>query len=198
MANYVSNKVICKKEFFERYLLDPNALGKGSFKYCKEHKYIFFNKLFNDVNNVSEYYDKYGEYVDYGHFYTMKELRNDYVEIKFKTRWNYPICAIKKSIEIAHNIVWYATEECLNYMSKFLWQNNKVIEKTLMFDDEDFGEWYEKNVIDGNKYDDLDYADDYVWYYDCKNRKEWYIWDADDLIKKYKDNPSNIIVSLLG
>ena len=83
-------------------------------------------------------------------------------------------------------------------MSKFLWQNNKVIEKTLMFDDEDFGEWYEKNVIDGNKYDDLDYADDYVWYYDCKNRKEWYIWDADDLIKRYKDNPSNIIVSLLG
>lgn len=83
-------------------------------------------------------------------------------------------------------------------MSKFLWQNNKVIEKTLMFDDEDFGEWYEKNVIDGNKYDDLDYADDYVWYYDCENRKEWYIWDADDLIKRYKDNPSNIIVSLLG
>ncbi len=66
MANYVSNKVICTKTFFNKYFLDPYSLGKEDYDYCKKEKYISFNKLFG-VKDVSEYYEKYGEYVDYGY-----------------------------------------------------------------------------------------------------------------------------------
>lgn len=58
MANYVSNKVICSKKFFDKYFVDPYSLGTESYEYCKEHKYISFNKLF-EVKNVNEYYDWY-------------------------------------------------------------------------------------------------------------------------------------------
>ena len=186
MANYVSNKVICKKSFFDKYFLDPYSLGEDSYDYCKEHKYISFNKLFG-VKDVSEYYDKYGEYVYYGRFYTVKKLDKENVEVKFHTRSCYPICAIKKAIELDHSIIWYAFEENIIYISKFVWENEKVIEKTLYIETSDFDEWYDKYIYNGNTYDEIDDADDAIWYYNYDDKKDWIIWPCDDLIKRYKD-----------
>lgn len=105
MANYVANMVICSKVFYEKYFLDTNPFGDENVsEYIKEHPYITFNKLYN-VNSLNEYGDKYGVYIDYGYGHTIKELGKDLVEIKFQTRWDYPIYAIKKAIELDHDIV---------------------------------------------------------------------------------------------
>jgi len=180
MANYVSNKVICTKKFFDKYFIDPYSLGKKSYEYCKEHKYISFNNLFG-VKNVNEYYDKYGEYIYYGCFYNVKEISDELVEINFKTKHYYPISAIKKAIELEHDIIWYCVEENLIYISKFLWDKNGVVEKVLNIENEEFNDWYDNCNI---KYDSS--ADDIVWYYKPKNNK-WIVWECDDLIKKYKN-----------
>ena len=45
MANYVANRIVCTKIFFEDYLLDPYSLGQKDFQYCKDHKYISFNLI---------------------------------------------------------------------------------------------------------------------------------------------------------
>lgn len=185
MANYVSNRVICTKAFFDQYFLDPYSLGKDSYEYCKNHKYISFNKLFG-VKDVGEYYDKYGEYVYYGHSYITKEINEDYIEVKFHTKHYYPICAIKKAIEINHDIKWYAFEENIIYISKFEWDKNKVVEKTLNIETGDFDKWYNKNIFNGNIYDEIDDSDDAIWYYDYDNKEEWIIWECNDLIKRYK------------
>ena len=133
MANYVSNKVICSKSFFDKYFLDPYSLGEESYEYCKENKYISFNKLFN-VKDVNEYHEKYGDYIYYGSFYKIKKISDELVEIKFKTKHYYPISAIKKAIEIGHNIVWYCVEENNIYISKFSWRQNGIVEETLIFE----------------------------------------------------------------
>lgn len=181
MANYVANKVICTKSFFYKYLLDPCSLGEDDYEYCKKHKYISFNKLVN-VNDINEYYQKYGTYIDYGYFYTLKEIENNLVEVKFKTRWYYPISAILKAIELEHDIIWYCVEENCIYISKFLWKNNNVLEEVLDINADEFDNFYNKYNI---KCDGL--ADDIIWYFKPKNNI-WTIWQCDDLIKKYKNN----------
>lgn len=181
MANYVSNRVICTKKFFDNYFIDPYSLGEESYEYCKKHKYISFNKLF-DVKNLDEYYEKYGEYIYYGFFYEMKEISNELVEVKFKTRHNYPILAIKKAIELEHDIIWYCVEENVIYISKFLWENNCVKEKVLNIENDNFYDWCDNFDIKPSST-----ADDTIWYYEPKNR-EWIAWECDDLIERYKDN----------
>lgn len=187
MANYVANRIVCTKIFFEDYLLDPYSLGQKDFQYCKDHKYISFNKLFGDVRDIDEYREKYGRSIYYGDFYTINDLSDGKVEIKFKTRWKYPISAILKAIEIDHSIVWYASEESIIYISKFLYANGQVIEKTLYIEDEDFGNWYDIVVDNTGFYDKLDLADDVVWHYNYEARKDWNTWESDNLIQRYKD-----------
>ena len=119
MSNYVANKIICKKKFYEKFFLDLNAFGDVELDdYIKTTPYITFNKLYN-VKSINEYRDKYGTYIYYGFGHSVKELNNDLVEIKFQTSKYYPICAIKKAIELDNSIVWYAVEENLIYISKF-------------------------------------------------------------------------------
>ena len=110
MSNYVANKIICKKKFYEKFFLDLNAFGDVELDdYIKTTPYITFNKLYN-VKSINEYRDKYGTYIYYGFGHSVKELNNDLVEIKFQTSKYYPICAIKKAIELDNSIVWYAVE----------------------------------------------------------------------------------------
>lgn len=181
MANYVSNKVLCSKSFFDKYFLDPYSLGEESYEYCNENKYISFNKLF-DVKDINEYYEKYGEYIYYGCFYEIKEIDDELVEVKFKTKHYYPIFAIIKAIEIDHNIVWYCVEENIIYISKFFWNQNGIMEETLNIENDEFYEWYDNC---DKKMDFL--ADDTLWYYEPKDSK-WTVWECDDLITKYKAN----------
>ncbi len=104
----------------------------------------------------------------------------------FQTRWRYPICAIIKAIELDHSIIWYVVETNLVYMSKFEWEDNKVIEKTLNIEDDDFDAWYDKNIYNESSFN-IHKADDSVWYYDYESRKDWMTWECDDLIKRYKN-----------
>lgn len=185
MANYVSNKVLCSKSFFYKYFLDSYSLGEESYEYCHKNKYISFNKLFG-VKDVNEYYDKYGEYIYYGFFYEFKEISNELVELKFKTKHYYPISAIVKAIEIDHNVVWNCVEENIIYISKFSWKQNGIIEETLNIENDEFYDWYNNCNIK-----ETSLVDNTVWYYESKNN-EWIIWKCNDLIARYKDNyPSN-------
>ena len=186
MANYVSNKVICTKAFFDKYFLDPYSLGEEDYDYCKKEKYISFNKLF-DVKSIYEYYDNYGANIYYGFWYCTKEIDNEHIELMFKTKWRYPMCAILKAINLDHSIIWYALEDNAIYISKFIWDNDKVIEKTLNIENDDFYNWYDKNVLSGNTYDNIHMSDDSVWYYDYESRKDWMTLECDDLIKRYKN-----------
>ncbi len=183
MANFVSNRVICKRSFYEKYFYDTNPFGmEKSNEYVKEKSYITFNKLYK-VKSLNEYMEKYGEYIYYGYGYNVKQLDNDLVEIKFQTKWSYPICAIVKAIELNHSIIWYAIEENIIYYSKFSWKDNKVIEETLYIEnDKCFEAWYGQNI-----FNNLKCYDDSLWYYNYENNPNWKRWDTDDLVKRYKD-----------
>ena len=151
-------------------------------EYVKEKSYITFNKLYK-VKSLNEYMEKYGEYIYYGYGYNVKQLDNDLVEIKFQTKWSYPICAIVKAIELNHSIIWYAIEENIIYYSKFSWKDNKVIEETLYIEnDKCFEAWYGQNI-----FNNLKCYDDSLWYYNYENNPNWKRWDTDDLVKRYKD-----------
>lgn len=182
MSNFVSNKIICSKEFLENYFIDFYPFGKNEHKLKKP--YITFNKLFG-VQSLNEYNKKYGQCVYYGYSFNYKDIGDNLVEIKFQTRCLYPICAIKKAIELDHNIIWYALEENIIYISKFEWAKEKVIEKTLYIETDNFNNWYDLNVLNGNNYDDLESYDDDVWYFNDYSEDEWKIWETDDLIKRY-------------
>lgn len=184
MANYVANMVICSKVFYEKYFLDTNPFGDENVsEYIKQHPYITFNKLYG-VNSLNEYEDKYGVYIDYGYGHTIKDIGDNLVEIKFQTRWDYPIYAIKKAIELDHNVVWYVWEEGTSILSKFLWKDNVVAEDEAVLDD-DFYDWYESNE---DKCEELEDADDLLWYYDYEGQLNWKKCENDDLIIKYKKN----------
>ena len=186
MSNYVANKIICKKEFYKKYLLDLNPFGDEiPDGYVKTHPYITFNKLYN-VESLNEYGEKYGTYVYYGFGHSVRELDKDNVEILFQTRWLYPIYAIVKAIELDHNIVRYAVEENIIYISRFEWNKNKVVEKVLDLGNDKFDEWYDKNIMNDNIYDNLEPCDDTTWYFNNYNEKDWKLWDTDDLIKRYE------------
>lgn len=107
------------------------------------------------------------------------------VEIKFQTSKYYPICAIKKAIELDNSIVWYAVEENLIYISKFEWNENKVVEKTLYIETDKFNNWYDENICNGNTYDNLEDCDDAIWYFNDYSEQDWKLWKTDDLIKRY-------------
>ncbi len=185
MSNYVANKIICKKKFYEKFFLDLNAFGDVELDdYIKTTPYITFNKLYN-VKSINEYRDKYGTYIYYGFGHSVKELNNDLVEIKFQTSKYYPICAIKKAIELDNSIVWYAVEENLIYISKFEWNENKVVEKTLYIETDKFNNWYDENICNGNTYDNLEDCDDAIWYLNDYSEQDWKLWKTDDLIKRY-------------
>ena len=85
MSNFVSNKVICEKTFFDKYFLDFDSLGTESYESCKEQVYISFNKLFG-VKDVNEYFEKYGAHVWYSLFYSVTKIDDELVEVKFYTR----------------------------------------------------------------------------------------------------------------
>lgn len=184
MANYVSNMVICNKAFYEKYFLDTNPFGDEIVsEYIKEHPYITFNKLYG-VNSLNEYEEKYGTNIDYGYGYTIECIEDNLAEIKFKTRWAYPIYAIKKAIELEHDIIWYACEDGTSTLSKFLCNDNNVIEEEALLDD-NFYDWYEENE---DRCQELDDADDLLWYYDYEKELNWRKCQEKNLIIKYGKN----------
>lgn len=182
MANYVYNKIICTKEILSKYFLDDKPFEESK-KLTKP--YITFNKLFN--TKIDENYSEtYGEYIYYGEGFEYNELEDGNVEILFNTRWRYPIKAIEKALELCKNdIIWYAIEENLIYISKFYW-NNKVVEETL----------YLENRIDFEKFNKENENPDtnfWIWNYNPESKEGWKIWECSDFNKRYfEDYPAQL------
>ena len=182
MANYVYNKIICTKEVLNKYFLDDEPFEENK---KVDELYITFNKLFN-IKLDEKYSELYGECIYYGDEFEYNDLEDGNVEIFFNTRWRYPIKAIVKALELCKNdIIWYAVQENLIYVSKFYW-NDEIIEETLYLEDkDDFGEFIEDSL-------DVD-SDFWVWKYKFEDKNDWKIWQCNNFYERYfNDYPAQL------
>ena len=186
MANYVVNKIVCTEEILNEYFIDYYPMDENE---KLEEPYISFNKLFG-VKSLNEYDEKYGEYIYYGWDFSYEKNKEGLIEIKFLTRWLYPICAIVKAVEMFKGeLTWYSCEQNKIYLSKFFWDGNKVEENTLDLENTEYYEWIHNNE---DYIEKIEYPDDEIWHYDYKNKTDWKIWESDDLVKRYFDQyPAN-------
>ena len=141
MANYVYNKIVCKKEVLEKYFLDYIPFYENE---VLDEPYITFNKILDyKIPKVGyDHHKEHGVIIYYGNGFEYNEIDNGWFEIKFETRWDYPIKPIVKVIELCkEEIIWYAVEENFIYFSKFYWKDNKVLEDTLYSETADFENW---------------------------------------------------------
>ena len=184
MANYVHNKIICTKEVLNKYFIDYYPFNNED----KLNKpYITFNNIFN-VKSINEYSPN----IYYGYGFTYDKIEDDKYEIKFFTRWLYPIEAILKVISLCKNdITWYACEGNMNIVSKFYYKNKKVYEDVLDLSNTDYEDWYKNNIESGKiKYE---YPNSSIWIYKPEEKKGWKKLDIKDLKKKYINKyPENL------
>lgn len=182
MANYVVNKIICTEEILNKYFIDYSPIDENE---KLEESYISFNKLFG-VKTLNEYAEKYGEYIYYGYGFSYEKNEEGLIEIKFLTRYLYPIYAIVKAVEMfKKELVWYTCEENKIYLSEFFWNGKKVQENTLYLENTEYDEWISANEDYTEK---IKYPDDEIWHYNFKNRSDWKIWESDNLIERYLNN----------
>lgn len=179
MANYVWNRVVCSKSTLDTYFIDAAPLGQEA---PLEEPYISFNKLFG-VRSLTEYREKIGVHIYYGFSFSWTERDDGLYEIKFATRWEYPIQAIIKALELDHEIKWFAVEENCTYVSKFYW-NNGVKEDVMPIDDEAYFEWREAHM---DFEESLEYCDDSLWYYLQTVEECWKTWESTDGFERYRD-----------
>lgn len=149
-----------------------------------DHPYISFNKLVG-VNSLNEYDDLYGEHIYYGWGFTWEEREDGLVEIKFLTRWEYPICAITKAIEIAHDTEWYAVEENYIYVSHFYWDDG--VKEDVLYIEDEYSDWRHKYPEFS---DVIELPDEIAWYYLNTAKGRWQRQECDDLVAKYKGKPA--------
>ena len=181
MANYVVNKIVCTEKILNEYFIDYYPIDENE---KLDEPYISFNKLFG-VKSLNKYDEKYGESIYYGWGFSYEKNKEGLIEIKFLTKWLYPICAIVKAVEMfKKELTWYACEESKIYLSKFFWDGENVQENTLYLEDTEYEEWAENNedYIEG-----IEYPDDEIWHYNYENRTDWKIWKSDNLVKRYFD-----------
>ena len=180
MANYVWQKVICRKQVLEQYFLDPDPFGDGT---ELKHPYISFNKLFG-VESIDACSEKYDCSISYGFSFSWEERPDGLWEIKFCTRWEYPIRAILRALGLAQDTVWFAVEENHTYVSKFYWQNG--VREDVLYLGDAFFRWY---------YDHLDFIDtlgdpdDEAWYYLPIAPGTWRNWESTDGFQRYLNVP---------
>ena len=170
--------MICQKAFLEQYFIDHDPLGDGI---PMEHPYITFNKLFG-VHSLNEYSEKYGVHIYYGYGFSWDELPNGQYEIKFCTRWEYPIRAIIRALNLDHGVEWFAVEENHIYVSKFYWSNG--VKEDILFIEDDFYHWLDENI----EFDDsLKDPDEGVWYFLQCAAGTWQHWESNDDFSRYLD-----------
>lgn len=178
MSNYVWNKVICRKDVLDQFFIDTDPFGDGT---PVEQPYISFNKLFG-AKSLNEYEEKYGRYISYGWGCTWSMRADNLCELLFCTRWEYPIRAIIRTLELAHDAKWFCVEENFAYISKFYWLND-VREDVFILGD-DYDQWLEENM----DYDDsIKDPDDGVWHYLPTAKGKWLNWPSSDNFTRYRD-----------
>lgn len=162
MANYVYNKVICSKKFFNEY---------------------FYNEELDMILFPNE-----GNYIYQGFGHTCKEISENLLEVKFASKWDYPIKLIVDFINIDHSIKWYAIEENYVYLSKFEYdeKQNKVKESIVILDS-NFDNFLGK-LLDADLKVELEDADHLFWYCKLKHFNNWIEWETKtdkELIERY-------------
>ena len=185
MANYVSHRVICSTEIFEKFFLDLNPFGEDE---GPVSPYITFHKLF-DCKTYYDYDSRYIASIYNGFGFYWQKIADNQMEIKFCTRWQYPIEVIIKALELCkEELVWYACEENHIYVSRFCWRNGKIEEHILPLGDE----YYDWDIENEQKLEavmaDRD-CDDSVWYFLPISCGEWKIWPSEDSFSRYDGVP---------
>lgn len=143
--------------------------------------YITFNKIVG-VNSLNEYREEFGECIYYGRGFSYDDLSDGRVVLKFTTKWEYPIAAIKRALTLDRSIEWYAVEENNIYVSKFYWEEG-VQEKIALLGD-DFYIWSEKQHTVEDKLSDEDHL---LWYFLKNNGVLWTVFSDDlDLPRYFK------------
>lgn len=180
MANIVYNKVVCTREILDKYFLDDEPFEKGV---KLNEPYIAFNKLFNTKLN-DKYSELYGESIYYGDGFEYNELGNGKIEILFNTRGRYPIKAIEKALELCKNdIIWYAVEENLIYVSKFYW-DNEIKEDTLFLENNNSFNIFNESIIEPK-------SNFWIWEYPIEEQEVWQLWQCNNLVERYfKEYPA--------
>lgn len=178
MSNYVWHKVICRKQVLNQYFIDPDPFGDGT---PLKQPYISFNRLFG-VKSLNEYSEKYGVHISYSFSFSWEEQPDGLYEIKFCTRWEYPIRAILRALELAHDTIWFAVEENHIYASKFYWADG--VKEDVLFIENGFDQWLDENDEFDNSPKD---PDDGVWYYLPTATGTWQSWESTDGYARYLD-----------
>ncbi|MBQ6555798.1 MAG: hypothetical protein IJL89_11250 [Firmicutes bacterium] len=182
MSNYISDKIVCTPEILNKYFIDYHPFNDDP---KVEHPYITFNKLFG-VNDLGEYTKNYGTAISYGYGFYWRIRADAKAEILFQTRWEYPISAIVRSLELfKENVIWYAVDEGSDYVSKFYVENGIIKEDVCSLDDE-YWDWWEAHEY---LFDELNDADDMIWYYLNIIDPEWKTWHTNDFLSLYLNNP---------
>lgn len=177
MANYVYSKVVCSKSTLDTYFIDPTPLGEP-----QDEPYISFNKLFG-VPSLNDYGKKIGIYIYYGFGFSWTRQDSGLYEIKFATRWQYPIQAIVKAVELDHDLKWFVVEECCAYVSKFYWSGG-VKEDIMRIDADMYYAWNDDHM---DLEDSLDDCDNLIWYYPQLTKGQWKTWESEDGFERYRD-----------
>lgn len=164
MANYVYHQIICTEDFLQKYLLDYYPFYENK---KLDSPYISFNKLTN-VKDIREYSNLYGVYIYYGYGFSYLKRDDNKFVVKFATRWEYPISAIQKAMELDHTVEWYAMEESCIYVSKFYFQNGLMEDIALLTDD--FNKWADENYDFEESLSDNDHL---IWYYLPQIKQRW-------------------------
>lgn len=173
-ANYVYHRVLCAEADFEAYFLDPEPFGSAA---SPDAPYITFRKLFGR-EAFSDFDAAYSARVYYGYGACWKKLPEGRVELKFYTRWQYPIKVILQALKVCGpELVWYACEENHIYVSKFQWQAGRIEEQVMPLAEE-YWDWLETN--EARLEHPIEECDDAVWYFPPLDRALWLIWPSGD------------------
>ncbi len=107
------------------------------------------------------------------------------MEIKFCTRWQYPIEAIFRALELCEKqLEWYVCEENHIYVSKFVWGNGQIEEHILPLNNE-YWDW-EKEIesTTGKRIEEAD-CDDSVWCFIPFSKERWRNWPSENSFSRY-------------
>jgi len=102
--------------------------------------------------------------------------------MKFCTRWEYPIRAIIRALEVSKDTIWFAVEENHIYVSKFYW--HKGMREDVFLLENEFDQWLEENM---DFEDSLEDPDDGVWHFLPTASGKWQNWPSPDNYSRYLD-----------
>lgn len=181
MANYVWHRVICTEEILNQYFLDPVPFVDGI---QQNPPYITFRKLFG-YKSAKEYWHSDHILVYNGFGFSWQLIEKNRVEVKFCTKWQYPIHAILKAFELCREeLQWFACEENHVYVSRFTWSEQSVKEHFILLPDSYWG-WDEKIEQESNG--KLPDWDDPVWSYLPQSGLNWHLWTEGDIFSRYNN-----------